>query len=399
LSTSNKRLVAVSHACVRAINRAIYRQLADQGWEVEVVTAVALPREVDPIPAEPRDKADPPIRFLPITSLNPRTYRFRGLADLLSDINPTVVHLEVDPISRLALETGKWTRRNRVPLSCLSCENLPLNFSAIVQREGIQGIPSGLFKNLLNFRTRKLVDQVFTISDDGTRVFQELAYPRVDKIPLGFDPSYFRVDAIAREQRRRELGLEGIVFAYFGRFVPEKGVHLLLESLAAMKDSPWQLMLDQFEGNDAYSRQLQLQIEELGLGNRIRYVHAAHGEVAQYMNAADVVVLPSIATRKWKEQYGRVAPEAMACGKLTVVANSGALPELVGNFGLTFPEGDAKGLTIVLENIIRNSQLLDLGKQAADFSLKNLSIQSQAVLMGDIFDRLIHSYSAIHSGS
>jgi glycosyltransferase involved in cell wall biosynthesis len=154
----------------------------------------------------------------------------------------------------------------------------------------------------------------------------------------------------------------------------------------------------QLDGNDAYSRQLQLQIEELGLGDRIRYVHAAHGEVGQYMNAADVVVLPSISTRKWKEQYGRVAPEAMACGKLTVVANRGALPELVGNFGLTFPEGGAKRLTIVLENIIQNSRLLDLGKQAADFSLRNLSIQSQAALMGDIFNRLIHSY-AIRPGS
>lgn len=342
-----------------------------------------------PLQAEPRAANDPPVHYLSISSSNPRTYVFHGLAELLSELSPTVVHLEVDPISRLALETGKWTRRNRVPMSCLSCENLPLNFSAIVQREGLRGIPSGLFKNLLNFRTRKRVDQVFTISDDGTRVFQKLAYPKVDKIPLGFDPNYFRVDSVARDQRRRELGLEGIVFAYFGRFVPEKGVHLLLESLAAMKDSPWQLMLDQFERNDAYSKRLQSLVEELGLGDRIRYIHAAHGEVAQYMNAADVVVLPSVSTRKWKEQYGRVAPEAMACGKLTVVAESGALPELVGKFGITFPEGDAKSLTETLTRILQSPEILQLGNQASEFASNNLSIHAQATLMSMSFDRLI----------
>lgn len=364
---------------MRAVNRAIYRKLALLGWDVQIVTAKSLPRLANSVQAEPRTADDPTVHYLPLSSSNPRTYLFHGLPELLSDLEPTVVYLEVDPISRLVVETGKWTLRHQIPLSCLSCENLPLNLSAILKREGLSGIRSALFKKLLNVQTRKLVDQVFTISNDGTRVFRELGYSRVNKIPLGFDPSYFRVDSLSRERIREELGLKGITFAYFGRFVPEKGVHLLLDSLASIKDYPWYLMLDQFEGNDSYSQQLQLQVERIGFGDRLRYIHAAHGEVAQYMNAADAVVLPSVSTRKWKEQYGRVAPEAMACGKTVVAFRSGALPELIGDHGLLVEEGNIEKLVLVLSEIASGKVDVNaIGSAAAEYARKNLSIEAQA---------------------
>jgi glycosyltransferase involved in cell wall biosynthesis len=86
------------------------------------------------------------------------------------------------------------------------------------------------------------------------------------------------------------------------------------------------------------------------------YFDASHSEMPNYMNAADVVVLPSISTPKWKEQYGRVIPEAMACAKIVVGSDSGTIPELISDAGFTFPEGDAHKLAEVLRGILNSPE-------------------------------------------
>lgn len=46
-------------------------------------------------------------------------------------------------------------------------------------------------------------------------------------------------------------------------------------------------------------------------------------------NLSDVFVLPSIASRRWKEQFGRALIESMACGIPSVVTNVGGPPHVV----------------------------------------------------------------------
>jgi glycosyltransferase involved in cell wall biosynthesis len=64
----------------------------------------------------------------------------------------------------------------------------------------------------------------------------------------------------------------------------------------------------------------------------------------QQLAALDVLVLPSRATPVWKEQFGRVLTEAMACRVPVVGSDSGAIPEVIGEAGLIFPAGDASAL-------------------------------------------------------
>lgn len=67
--------------------------------------------------------------------------------------------------------------------------------------------------------------------------------------------------------------------------------------------------------------------------------------------ALDVVVVPSLTTPSWAEQFGRVAVEAMAAGAAVVASDSGALPEVVGDAGLVVPEGDAVALAEALAHL------------------------------------------------
>src|SRR5207245_3300012 len=73
-----------------------------------------------------------------------------------------------------------------------------------------------------------------------------------------------------------------------------------------------------------------------------------HHEVPRYLERMTALVLPSLTTPTWKEQFGHVLIEAMACGVPVIGSDSGAIPEVIGDAGLVVPEGDVAGLAEAL---------------------------------------------------
>ena len=65
----------------------------------------------------------------------------------------------------------------------------------------------------------------------------------------------------------------------------------------------------------------------------------------------DCLALPSLTRPNWKEQFGRVLVEAMACQVPVVGSDSGEIPNLVGDAGLIVPEGDAAALAAALRRL------------------------------------------------
>ena len=70
-----------------------------------------------------------------------------------------------------------------------------------------------------------------------------------------------------------------------------------------------------------------------------------------------MLVLPSLSRANWKEQFGRVLIEAMACDVITLGARSGAIPEVIGEAGLTFAEGDVDELHTHLQRLVDDVEL------------------------------------------
>jgi glycosyltransferase involved in cell wall biosynthesis len=87
----------------------------------------------------------------------------------------------------------------------------------------------------------------------------------------------------------------------------------------------------------------------------------SHDRVGSLLSAVDVVVLPSRTTRRWKEQFGRILVEAMACGAAVVGSNSGEIPHLIGRSGggLVFPEGNVSELAACLRRLLSEPELLE----------------------------------------
>ena len=54
-----------------------------------------------------------------------------------------------------------------------------------------------------------------------------------------------------------------------------------------------------------------------------------------------VLCAPSRTTAGWREQFGRMLIEAMACGVAVIASDSGEMPFVVGDAGVIAAEGDA----------------------------------------------------------
>ena len=370
-----------------AINRKVYQLFLKEGRRIALVVPETLHFPAGIKTAQPPADGDPPIHYLPLRGDNPRTYSFEGLVELMEQERPKTILLDNDPVSRLAGDIGLWCRNNQAKLFCISCENLPLGVVDAIKRRGVGNLPAAMAKKWMLQRNRSKVEGVFCINNDGKKIFEAEKFRHVVHMPLGFDPTIFFPNKAAGDAVRAKHGFTKKVIAYFGRLIPEKGIHILISALQQLKHRDWQLMMDHFdEYASGYHREVKQAIEASGIADRVIFVHPDHEQIAGYMNAADFIVVPSVSTANWKEQYGRVAAEGMACGATVIASNSGALPELINGHGLMFAEGDAGALAALLDDCITGKQgQLPQPEHIARYAREQLSIYRQKEVMEQAF--------------
>ncbi|WP_396657436.1 glycosyltransferase [Microbacterium sp.] len=162
--------------------------------------------------------------------------------------------------------------------------------------------------------------------------------PRV--VPLGVDLAAFSPGASSRATTEDAV----ITVGFVGRLVPEKGVPLLLEAVAG--DARLRLRL---AGAGPLAHEIGRRAASFGIAERVELLGSVPPEqIADFYRSVDVLAVPSVATPRWTEQFGRVAVEAMACGVPVVSSDAGALPEVVGGAGIVVPAGDAAALSDAL---------------------------------------------------
>ena len=373
-------ILAVGHAPILQVNRRIYRALNLIGWKLELAIPNRLPWSPDVNIVEPDHPKDPPIHRLEPRGSHTRFWWFKGLKRVLDRKRPRIVYLENAPKSIMAWLIGGWCKRNDAILITNTNENDILSLGDILRQCQARAALRSVRSHLWGRMARSRVNHVVAICEDGRKSMQAIGFAdAVSVIPIGFDPALFFPDVARRTATRAALGLSGPVIAYFGRLTPSKGVPQLIAALGRLKDAPWQLLIDDFEQDSNESTPwLKRAIDEAGIGDRVITFSASHEAMPDYMRAADIVVLPSLL----KEQYGRVVSEAMACGCATIVSNIGALPELVGDAGVTVPPDDIDGLSKIIGDLLANPQRrLVLAARAEARARTDLSLDRQAILL------------------
>jgi len=190
------------------------------------------------------------------------------------------------------------------------------------------------FKQALLFSANKVVSISQAIRDDSFGGSTVIGNP-------------YRSDLFRKDQ-----GVErehAIVF--LGRLVSDKGVDILLRSFADLRSPHWRLTII---GSGPELSTLQRLTAELGITPSVDFLGAIQGEpLLRELNRHELMVIPS----RWREPFGVVALEGLACGCVVLASDGGGLPDAVGPAGLLFKRGDQADLTRQLQLLLRDGDL------------------------------------------
>jgi glycosyltransferase involved in cell wall biosynthesis len=183
-------------------------------------------------------------------------------------------------------------------------------------------------------------------------------------IPVGVDLDLFRPDPQSGAQVRAHVGWVESgppVIGFVGRFVPEKGLQLLMRILDRLPRGSWRAL---FVGEGPMEASLRSWAASHSDAVRVE-VGVRHSQVPEHLNSMDLLIAPSQTTRRWREQFGRMLVEAMACGVPVIASDSGEIPNVVANAGIIVPEADEDAWVAAVQELVldpnRRRKLRDSG--------------------------------------
>ncbi len=309
--------------------------------DVELLTIVppswddpAGPVTLERVPAEGYRLLVDPIRF----NGNFHLHYYPRLKQRLAEFRPDVVHIDEEPYNLATWLAMRQARAIGAKTLFFSWQNINRRYPPPFrwwERQVLAGVDYALMGN-----------------SAAVRVWQAKGYAGPYQIipQFGTDPDFFRPPA------ERDHGRSFVIGSANRRLVAEKGDDLLLRA-AAKLPGVWRLHI---AGNGPYRPYLEQLAQELGIRERVQFDGAIpSAQMPAYLGQMDVLVLASRTLPNWKEQFGRVLVEAMACETAVIGANSGEIPQVIGDAGLIFPEDDAAALQVHLQRLLQSPTLRD----------------------------------------
>ncbi|NJL91622.1 MAG: glycosyltransferase family 4 protein [Coleofasciculaceae cyanobacterium SM2_1_6] len=386
------RILIVSHTYIVDINRDKLRALVQLQPDVEVT--IVVPRYWYPggvqkglTISEPLDEGR--FRVIPITNFS---YNNQGLltfsweiVPLLWQFRPQIIQVEqgAKSLAYAQLIMLSYLLGLRAKKLFFTWWNLPYTLKFPV---------SWIEKfNLSNSQG------IIVGNQDGAEVIRQKQYRGKIKImpQLGVDEKLFCRQPQPHLAASLGIKRHDFVVGFVGRFVEEKGLITLLQSLAQLQDFYWKLLL---VGRGELQPLLLNIAAQWGIENRLVIVDSVpHTQVAKYINLMNVLVLPSqtnvefktLTATGWQEQFGHVLIEAMACKVPVIGSDCGEIPHVIGNAGLTFRQGDVQELRDRLLSLISQPLFAArLGHLGYDRAMAYYTNKALAQQMWDFYQEL-----------
>ena len=184
---------------------------------------------------------------------------------------------------------------------------------------------------------------------------------RIETIPYGVDVECFRPDPDARAACRLELGVgkADLVLFTAGRMVRKKGFEYLIEAVSRLIPR-WPAVRLVIAGGGDLNDELHARVRDRGIDGHVQFIGVlAQTEVARYLAAADIAVVPSV-----RDAAGNVdglpntVMEALASGTPLVATTAGGITSVVkdGHNGLLVAEKDVPALEAALERLLASPE-------------------------------------------
>jgi len=199
-----------------------------------------------------------------------------------------------------------------------------------------------------------------------------------EKIQVIYNSSEAQVQALAKNEAKQKLNLDGFIIFSSGRLTPWKGfaglINLMPRFLALKPDC--KLLI---AGSGPDEQNLKIKVKNLKLEDKVIFAgQVAQADMPAYYSAADLFILNS-----GYEGLSHALLEALSYNLPTIASNIGGNSEVIHDNvnGLLFAYNNQDQIFDSVEQIFNNPQLVEKFNQ-----------ESQKVLQGFGFQRMINEY-------
>jgi glycosyltransferase involved in cell wall biosynthesis len=206
-----------------------------------------------------------------------------------------------------------------------------------------------LMEKLVERRVIKTSDVVIAVSDTVQNCLKAKYPNETDKMRL---MQNFVDRRLFTYVKRDFTG--ALTFLYIGRLHPEKGVLLLLEAFARLKDLNIQLLI---VGDGPERETIRSVIRERTLSNITMVDAVEHSDVGAYMHQSHVLVFPSLTT---SEGLPLTVLEGMATGLPVIASDIPALEGVIqdGENGFRIRRGSVEALAAQMRYCVAHPEVL-----------------------------------------
>jgi len=388
MTTGNPRLLVVDHNALWSADRALYRELHEiHGFEVAIVVPRTWQEQFGLCTWQSEAT---PLRVIPSSVLfKGKAHRvlYGALLRAVCEFSPDLLLVNSEPEGFAAFQAAAL---------CAGLRDAPrLVFQTwrnMAYGRGAEPYPvrwpwlSGRIESFVLRRSAHGIEH----SPGGASFYRALGFSRITEIPPWVDQRVFTMNdkpTPVADGRAAELRV-----GYVGRFVPEKGILLLMDAVA-VSGLPITIML---LGDGAQRRALEVHARGLGTTVRVEFLPpVAHPRVADILHRFDVLVLPSTERPGWTEQFGRVLIEAMACGVPVIGSSSGAIPSVIGDAGIIVRAGDVGELAAAIRRLYEHP---DERARLAEAGLRRVASEFSVPTVARKYAELFHTID-VESGS
>jgi len=220
----------------------------------------------------------------------------------------------------------------------------------------------------------KRADRIICVSQDLKSKIGTMGITDMSKVYVlynGTDLNEFK--PIEKEEVRTKVNLpcKKQIITYIGTLKTSKGVYILLDAFLnlvhSVKNKNFHLI---FLGEGPEKEKLRNKVKSYNLESAIDFLGVKpHKEVPLFINASDVIILPS-----FSEGVPNAILESLACGVPVVATRVGGIPEIVNSdeVGILVPPADAMLLTSALTSFFEKGwNRMKIRNHAKKFSWDN----------------------------
>ena len=377
-------LLVVSHPCTTPINQQIYAELEQQtGWKISLI-----------IPDQWKDEFGNTLEGGTWPSLRARIDKVpvwknghivlhvykRNWSSFLKKNRFDAIYVHNEPYALAAAQICRANARTiRAPFGFYSAQNILKQYPPPFR--------------WLERMVYKESAYAFPITEAVEEVLLAKRFRGVSTVcPLPLDPAIYRPRGTEEDRHLIPRAEDEVVIGYVGRIVEPKGLRTLAAALPSLRDLRWKLVVI---GKGDFEETFRQLLADGGVSERAAFLgFVPHEETPRYLSAFDTLVVPSETQPNWKEQFGRVITEAMACETPVVGSSSGEIPNLIGKSGggLVFPERDPVEFAKALRQIMTQKDLRrKLGEDGRKWVEREVSLSAVAKKMADTFDNVTGS--------